>query len=92
MYDTLITSIERGKINGLALLYIDFSKAFEVRKAVCYSCFIANSERTVSRVRTGTHRGLLSAISVQVAQWLERLTGDQNVAGSIPVWGSETFF
>ena len=23
---------------------------------------------------------------------LERLTGDQKVAGSIPVWGSETFF
>ena len=30
----------------------------------------------VSRVRTGTHRGLLSAIWVLVAQWLERLTGD----------------
>ena len=27
-----------------------------------------------------------------VAQWLERLTGDQKVAGSIPVWGSQTFF
>ena len=26
------------------------------------------------------------------AQWSERLTGDQKVAGSIPVWGSETFF
>ena len=37
------------------------------------------------------HRGL-SAIWILVAQWLERLTGDQKVAGSIPVWGSETFF
>ena len=36
--------------------------------------------------------GLLSAIWVLVAQWLERLTGDQKVAGSIPVWNSETFF
>ena len=43
-------------------------------------------------MRTGTHRGLLSAIWVLVAQWLERLTGDQKVAGSIPVWGSEAFF
>ena len=41
---------------------------------------------------TGIHRGLLSAIWVLVAQWLERLTGDQKVAGSIPVCGSETFF
>ena len=46
----------------------------------------------VSRLRTGTYRGLLSAIWVLVAQWLERLTGDQKVAGSIPVWDSETFF
>ena len=46
----------------------------------------------VSRLRTGTHRNLLSAIWVLVAQWLERLTGDQKVAGSIRVWGSETFF
>ena len=43
-------------------------------------------------VRTSTHRSLFSAIWVLVAQWLERLTGDQKVAGSIPVWGSETFF
>ena len=42
-------------------------------------------------VRTSAHRGLLSAIQVLVAQWLERLTGDQKVAGSIPIWGSETF-
>ena len=42
--------------------------------------------------RTGIYRGLLSAIWVLVAQWLERLTGDQKVAGSIPVWASETFF
>ena len=48
----------------------------------------------VSRLRTGTFGGLLSAIWVLVAQWLDlkRLTGDQKVAGSIPVWGSETFF
>ena len=26
-----------------------------------------------------------------VAQWLECLTGDQKVAGPIPVWGSEIF-
>ena len=39
-----------------------------------------------------TYRGLLSAIWVLVAQWLERLTGDQKIAGSIPVWGSETSF
>ena len=26
-----------------------------------------------------------------VAQWLERLTGDQKVVGSIAVWSSETF-
>ena len=38
-------------------------------------------------VRTGVY----SVISVLVAQWLERLTGDQKVAGSIPVWSSETF-
>ena len=25
------------------------------------------------------------------AQWLERLTGDQKVVGSIPVWGLEIF-
>ena len=46
----------------------------------------------VSRLRTGTYRVLLSAIWVLVAQWLQRLTGDQKVAGSIPVCGSETFF
>ena len=47
----------------------------------------------VSRVRTSTHRGLLSAIWVLAAQWLERLTGEhQKVVGLIPVWGSETFF
>ena len=46
----------------------------------------------MSRLRTCTYRGLLSAIWVLVAQWLERLTRDQKVAGSIPVWGSETFF
>ena len=34
----------------------------------------------------------LSAIWVLVAQWLEHLTGDQKVAGSIPVWVSEAFF
>ena len=34
----------------------------------------------------------ISTIWVLVAQWLERLTGDQKVAGSIPVWGWETFF
>ena len=27
-----------------------------------------------------------------VPQWLERLTGHQKVAGSIPVWGSEIVF
>ena len=43
-------------------------------------------------VRTSTHRSLLSAIWVLVAQWLECLTGDQKVARSIPVWGPETFF
>ena len=31
-------------------------------------------------------------ISVLVAQWLERLTGHQKVAGSISVWGSEIVF
>ena len=36
--------------------------------------------------------GLLSAIWVLVAEWLERLTGDQKVAGPIPIWGSETVF
>ena len=41
---------------------------------------------------TCTYRGLLSAILVLVAQWLERLTGDKNVPGSIPVWGSEIIF
>ena len=46
----------------------------------------------VSRLRTSTHCGLLSAIWVLVVQWLEHLTRDQKVAGSIPVWGSETFF
>ena len=48
----------------------------------------------VSRLRiTDTYRGLLSAISVLVAQWLERLTGDQKVAGSIPVYsGAQKHF
>ena len=32
------------------------------------------------------------AIWVLVAQWLEHLTGDQKVAGSVPVWDLETFF
>ena len=32
------------------------------------------------------------AIWVLVAQWLERLTRDQKIAGSISVWGSETLF
>ena len=31
-------------------------------------------------------------LSPHTAQWSEHLTGDQKVAGSIPVWGSETFF
>ena len=39
-----------------------------------------------------TYRGLLPTIWVLVAQWLERLTGDKNVPGSIPVWGSEIIF
>ena len=45
-----------------------------------------------SHVRTSTYRSFLFAIWLLVAQWLKRLTGYQNVAGSIPVWGSETFF
>ena len=28
---------------------------------------------------------------MSVAQWLERLTGHQEVASSIPVWGSDSF-
>ena len=28
---------------------------------------------------------------LSVAQWLERLTGDKKIAGSIPIWSSETF-
>ena len=32
------------------------------------------------------------SIWVSVAQWLERLTGHQKVASSIPVWGSEIVF
>ena len=32
------------------------------------------------------------SIWVSVAQWLERLTGHQKVAGSIPVWVSEIIF
>ena len=41
----------------------------------------------VSRIQTGSlcHPGW-------VAQWLERLTGDQKFASLIPVWSSETFF
>ena len=35
--------------------------------------------------------GFASGVS-RPLEWLERLTGDQKVAGSIPVWGSETFF
>ena len=31
-------------------------------------------------------------IWVLVAQWLERLTGDQKVVGTIPVWGLEIVF
>ena len=53
-------------------------------------CCISNTY--MSHVRTRAHRNLLSGIWVLVAQWLERLTGDQKVAGSIPVCGSETFF
>ena len=33
-----------------------------------------------------------SSILRLAAQWLERLTGHQKVAGSIPVWGSEIVF
>ena len=36
-------------------------------------------------------RVVASAIWVLVAQWLERLTRDQKVTGSIPVLDSETF-
>ena len=39
--------------------------------------------------------GHIAALSLPseslIAQWLERLTGDQKVADSIPVWGSEIF-
>ena len=45
----------------------------------------------MSHVQTSTHRSLLSAILVLVAQWLERLTGDQNVVGSIPFWAQKHF-
>ena len=45
------------------------------------NCFQALSQthKNVSEPQTGIER-------------LERLTGDQKVAGSIPVWASETFF
>ena len=35
---------------------------------------------------------LSSSSESLVAQWLERVTGHQKVAGSIPVWGSEIVF
>ena len=47
---------------------------------------------SVALTNRGTYRGLLSAIWVLVAQWLERLTGDQKVAGSIPVLGLRNIF
>ena len=57
---------------------------------------LSQTQKNVSEHQTGIepsiHRGLLSAIWVLVAQWLEHLTSDQKVAGSIPIWGSETFF
>ena len=42
-------------------------------------------------IQSSTLRSILSAIWVLLAQWLEHLTGDQKIAGSILVWGSETF-
>ena len=36
--------------------------------------------------QTTIHRSLLSVIWILVAQWLEHLTGNQKIAGSIPVW------
>ena len=43
----------------------------------------------MSHVRTSTHRGLLSAISVLIAQWLERLTEFLTVTGLIAPSGDQ---
>ena len=43
-------------------------------------------------VEIGTIGTSWLAIWVLVAQWLERFTGHQKVAGSIPVWDSEIVF
>ena len=62
------------------------------RRQLSYTA-VFSKMNTLQQVRFDIHiGGLISAILVMVAQWLEHLTGDQKVAGSIPVWGSETFF
>ena len=38
------------------------------------------------------YRKLRKMLMTYLTEWLKCLTGDQKVAGSIPVWGSETFF
>ena len=51
----------------------------------------ATRTRMTATMCTGSYARHTDSKSL-VAQWLERLTTDQKVAGSIPVWDSETFF
>ena len=51
------------------------------------------SDQQLSDLRAQMAEKRLRILLIQlVAQWLERLTGDQKVAGSVPVWDLETFF
>ena len=76
----------------LLKLYRKLRKLISYVNKICRHIETAVLSVRMSHVRTSTHRSLLSVIWVLVAQLLERLTGDQKVAGSIPVWGSEIFF
>ena len=76
----------------LLKLYRKLRKLISYVNKICRHIETAVLSVRMSPVRTSTHCSLLSVIWVLVARWLERLTKDQKVAGSIPVWGSETFF
>ena len=76
----------------LLKLYRKLRKLISYVNKICRHIETAVLAARMSHVRTNTHCSLLSVIWVLVIQLLERLTRDQKVAGSIPVWGSETFF
>ena len=93
-WNSCILYIVRSIFAKLQIFVLILSNVFQSRNVYSkiIEIFKENCLLLKLTVRTGTYRDLLSAIWVLLAQWLERLTGDQKVAGSIPVWGSETFF